>query len=151
MVPEEPSQWLLKLVSLRIQSVDMTAEERLKSKTLHKLVLYSVKMIPAAICGIYVLNTVLSYLGIDWEGFSYIVQFLFIGHMYLTSFTFKFCVWHRMLIHYILLTLTLNIIDYHWGIPISDRNLFLMYMIITGLFVFLAVYLHLRKTKNTDN
>ena len=112
------------------------------NRILSKLVLYSIKVIPILISGIYVLNTVLSYCGIDWEGFSYIVQFLFIGFMYLASLRFKFCIYHRLFIHYIFLTLILNIIDYHWGIPLSDRNLFLMYMIITGLFLFWILYFH---------
>lgn len=126
------------------KEIPSNAEEKLKSKVLYKLVLFSVKTIPVLISGIYVLNTILSYFRIDWEGFAYIVQFLFIGFVYIASLTFKFCRYHRMFIHYITLTLILNIIDYHWGIPLSDRNLFLMYMIITGLFLFLILYFHMK-------
>lgn len=126
----------------------MTAAEKSGNRFLHKLVLYSVKMIPILISGIYVLNTALSYFDIDWEGFSYLVQLMFISFLYMTSYTFRFCAWHRMFIHYILLTLVINIIDYHWGLPLSDRCLFLAYMIIAGLFVFLALYLHLRDLRN---
>jgi hypothetical protein len=127
--------------SLKERRIPTNAEVSLNSRTLHKFVLYSVKVIPMLIAGIYVLNTVLSFYDIDWPGFSYIVTFLFIGFIYLASFAFKFCKWHRMFIHYILLTLILNIIDYHWGIPISNRNLFLMYMIITGIFLFVILWL----------
>ena len=126
------------------KEIPSNAEEKLKSKVLYKLVLFSVKTIPVLISGIYVLNTILSYFGIDWEGFAYIVQFLFIGFVYIASLAFRFCRYHRMFIHYITLTLILNIIDYHWGIPLSDRNLFLMYMIITGLFLFLILYFHMK-------
>lgn len=120
----------------------MDVEERLKSKFLYKAMLVSVRIIPILISGIYVLNTILSYMGIDWEGFSYITQFLFIGFMYISSLTLRFCIYHRVFIHYIALTLALNIADYHWGLPLSDRNLFLMYMIITGMALFIALYLH---------
>lgn len=113
-----------------------------RSKILHKFLLYSVRIIPMVISGIYVLNTILSYLGIDWEGFSYIVQFLLIGFIYLASLSLGFCKWHRIFIHYIFLTLVLNIIDYHWRIPISDRGLFLLYMIITGIALFMVLYYH---------
>ena len=122
-------------------------EGNLRNRFLSKAVLYSVKVFPILISGIYVLNTILSYCGIDWEGFSYIVQFLFIGFMYCASLRFKFCIYHRVFIHYILLTLILNIIDYHWGIPLSDRNLFLMYMIITGITLFVALYFHQKYRK----
>lgn len=118
------------------------------NKALHKIVKYLVKVIPVAISGIYLLNTLLSYYGIDWEGFAYLVQVLFIVFMYLASYDFKFCKWHRMFIHYILLTLVLNIIDYHWRIPLNDRNLFLMYMIITGVFLFIIVKLKLECNKS---
>lgn len=80
----------------------MTAAEKSGNRFLRKLVLYSVKMIPILISGIYVLNTALSYFGIDWEGFSYLVQLMFISFLYMTSYTFRFCAWHRMFIHYIL-------------------------------------------------
>lgn len=124
------------------KAVPTNVEESLKNRFLSKLVLCSVKIFPILISGIYVLNTVLSYYDIDWEGFSYIVQFLFIGFMYVSSLRFKFCIYHRLFIYYITLTLILNIIDYHWGIPLSDRNIFLMYMIIAGVFLFLVLYFH---------
>lgn len=118
-----------------------------RSRYLYKTMLGSVRVIPILISGIYVLNTALSYFGIDWEGFSYIVQFLFIGFTYISSLTLRFCRYHRVFIHYIALTLVLNIIDYHWGLPLSDRNLFLMYMIITGIALFAALYLHQKEVR----
>lgn len=111
------------------------------SKTLCRIMLYSVKVIPMVISGIYVLNTVLSYFYIDLPVLSYIVQFLFIAFMLIASYAFKFCKWHRMFIYYILLILVLNIIDYHVGIPISNRGLLLMYVVITGMFMFYIIYL----------
>ena len=128
----------------------INAEERLRSKYLYKAMLGSVRVIPIMIAGIYVLNTVLSYFGIDWEGFSYIVQFLFIGFTYIASLTLRFCRYHRVFIHYIALTLVLNIIDYHWGLPLSDRNLFLIYMILTGIALFVALYFHQKDVKRRD-
>lgn len=122
-----------------------TAREASLSKTLCRIMLYSVKMIPMVISGIYVLNTVLSYFYIDLPVLSYIVQFLFIVFMLIASYAFKFCKWHRMFIYYILLILILNIIDYHVGIPISNRGLLLMYVIITGIFMFYILYLKFKR------
>lgn len=121
----------------------MAAEESL-SKTLYRIVLYSVKVIPMVVSGIYLMNTVLSYFNIDLELFSYVVQFLFIGQMYATSFAFKFCAWHRMFIHYILIILILNIIDYHIGIPLSDKGMFTLYIIIATICMFLMLYLRIK-------
>ena len=121
----------------------MAAEENL-SKTLYKIVLYSVKVIPMVVSGIYLMNTVLSYFDIDLELFSYVVQFLFIGQMYATSFAFKFCAWHRMFIHYILIIFILNIIDYHIGFPLSDKEILTLYIIIATVCMFLALYLKIK-------
>ena len=113
-------------------------------KSLHRLVLYLVKMVPIIISGIYLLNTTLSYFGADLTLYSYLVQFLFIGFMYASSMAFRFCVWHRMFIHYILIVFIINIIDYHIGIPISNRAMFVGYIILTTITMFLIVYLRFK-------
>ena len=118
------------------------------NKVLYKLILYSVKVIPMLISGIYLLNTVLSYCNIDLPLFSYIVQFLFIGFFYIASYAFKFCAWHRMFIHYITLVLILNIIDYHIGIPMSDRNILAAYLIISIVFLIITVILKFKSCKH---
>ena len=121
----------------------MAVEESL-NKTLYKVVLYLVKVIPMVVSGIYLMNTVLSYFNIDLELFSYVVQFLFIGQMYATSFAFKFCAWHRMFIHYILIIFILNIIDYHIGFPLTDKGMLTLYIIIATVCMFLALYLKIK-------
>ena len=124
----------------------MDAEGNL-NKVLYKILLCSVKVIPMIISGIYLLNTVLSYCNIDLPLFSYIVQFLFIGFFYTASYVFKFCAWHRMFIHYILLILILNIIDYHIGIPLSDRDILASYLVISVVFLIITVILKFRVCK----
>lgn len=118
------------------------------SKSLCKIMLYSIKVIPMIISGIYILNTVLSYFDIDLPILSYIVQYLFIAVTLIASLAFRFCKWHRMFIYYIAVILTLNIIDYHIGIPVSDRCLYLLYGIITGVFLFIILYLRFKICKN---
>jgi len=118
------------------------------SKSLCKIMLYSIKVIPMIISGIYILNTVLSYFDIDLPILSYIVQYLFIAVTLIASLAFRFCKWHRMFIYYIAVILTLNIIDYHIGIPVSDRCLYLLYGIITGVFLFIILYLRFKICRN---
>ena len=118
------------------------------SKSLCKIMLYSIKVIPMIISGIYILNTVLSYFDIDLPILSYIVQYLFIAITLVASLAFRFCRWHRMFIYYIAVILTLNIIDYHIGIPVSDRCLYLLYGIITGVFLFIILYLRFKVCRN---
>ena len=51
---------------------DTTVEERLKSKYLYKIELYSIKTIPVILAALCLLNTILSYFYIDVPLLSYI-------------------------------------------------------------------------------
>lgn len=127
----------------------MTVEERLKSKYLYKIELYSIKTIPVILAALCLLNTILSYFYIDVPLLSYIGgnSLFTLAFLYLSSVVFRFCTYHRMFIHYIALNWVLNIIDYYIGIPLSNKDLFLMYIVITGIFMFIILYLHLKKIK----
>ena len=119
----------------------------LKNKELYKIELYLIKVIPMLFAGLSLLNTILSYFDIDCFILSYVgsVSVLTLLFMYLSSIVFRFCAYHRMFIHYTLVNWLLNIIDYYIGIPISNWSLFIMYMSITGLFLFFILYLKFRK------
>lgn len=127
----------------------MDAEESLRSKYLYKIELYLIKIIPAVLAAISLLNTVLSYCGIDMPLLSYVggISLLPLIFLYISSYVFRFCIYHRIFLHYVSITWILNIIDYYWGIPVSDKGIFLLYMSITGVFLFLLLYLHMRKLK----
>lgn len=118
----------------------MLKEENL-NKLLYKIELISIKTIPMIISFLYLMNTVSSYFDIDMYYLSYIEMGLLMMFLYISSYVFKFCTWHRLFLHYITINLILNTIDYYWNIPISDRNLFIMYMGITGVFMFLLLIL----------
>jgi hypothetical protein len=116
---------------------------------LHKVLILLIKIIPMVLAMLAVLNTTLSYFYIDLPILSYIggVSVLSLVFFYLASYVFKFCKYHRMFLHYITLNWVLNIIDYYWGIPISDKGIFLIYMVITGVFLFVILYLYLKTKK----
>ena len=125
----------------------MAAEENL-NKVLYKVELYLIKIIPMLLAGISLLNTILAYcFGIDSPILSYIggVSFLTLAFLYLSSYVFRFCAWHRMFLHYIVIVNVLNIYDYYVGIPVSDYHLFVIHIIITGVCLFLVAYLKFRK------
>ncbi len=97
-------------------------------------------MIMAAL---HLMSTILFYFGIDLEILSYLggVSFLTLGFLYLSSYVFKFCEYHRMFLHYIVVTNLISIYDTYIGIPISDGTLFIYNMSIAGIFLFLILYL----------
>lgn len=66
----------------------------------------------------------------------------------------KFCVWHRLPIYYCFCVDVLSTIDYKYGIPLSDINLLMIYMIITTIFILFGMYLkerYNRKRYITNN
>lgn len=115
--------------------------QSLKSKTLYKIELITLKFIPFIIALICFLNTILSYFGVDLEILSYIggVSFFTLFFLYVSSYTFKFCLYHRLPLHYILINNVLNIIDAYIGIPLDDRNLLILYLVIAFIFFTLTI------------
>lgn len=130
----------------------MDAEENLKLSDYHKskLFLGFLKVLPMLLAGLFLLNTVLSYFYIDWTLLSYlasvgIIPWLFIM---LASYRLKFCEHHRMFLWYIFVNNILCWADYEFTLPISNRNLFLIHIIIAGVFIFLVLYFHQKCRKN---
>lgn len=131
-------------------------EENLKSKFLYKVLLLLLKYIPMVIALIYMINTITAYIGIDLPILSNIAGmslFTWI-FMYLAAIVFKFCIYHRMFLYYILVTDIINIIDYYYNIPISNFNLLMIHSFITGLCLFLILFFyvkHYKKRVTKDN
>ena len=123
--------------------------ENLKSKTLYKIELGLLKVIPMILALAALLNSILSYFGIDLYILSYIggVSIFTMLFLYLSSYVFKFCEYHRMFLHYIVSTWIINIIDYYVGIPISDLEYLCLQMIIAGISLFIILYLYVRSHK----
>ena len=111
---------------------------------LHNLEIKVIKVIPMLLALTALLNTLLSYFYMEVPLLSYIggVSILPLLFLYLSSYAFGFCSYHRMFLHYVSLNWVLNIYDYYIGIPLSDKELLLMYLIITGIFLFIILYLH---------
>ena len=126
----------------------MAAEVNL-NKTLYKIQLYLLKVIPMVMAFICLLNTTLSYFDIDLPVLSYISSnsILTIIFFYISSYVFKFCLYHRMFIHFNTLMWLLNIYDLYIGIPLSDRDMYSFYLIITGIFLFIILYLYVKTNK----
>lgn len=125
----------------------MAKEERLRSKVLYKSVLAFLKIIPMLICFLDIVNTVLCILGIECRWLSYIggISFLTLAFLYLASYVFRFCSYHRMFLHYVLVTNILSVIDFEFGIPISNRGMLDIHIVIFGIFLFLVLYFYRRE------
>lgn len=118
-------------------------------KLLYKIELYLVKIVPMLYALLTLLNTTLSYFGINAVLLSYIgsVSFITLLLLYITSYVFKFCEYYRIFIHYTTITWILNIVDLYIGIPISDVGYLGIQLIIAGISLFLILYLYVRSNK----
>lgn len=129
----------------------MDVEERLRNKRLYKLELGLLKIIPMLLALVVFLNTTFSYIGIDLVILSYIggVSLLPLIFLYLSSYVFQFCEYHRMFLHYVMVMDLVNIYDYYIGIPIGDLQIFCLYMIVAGISLFVILYLYVESHKKT--
>jgi len=120
------------------------------NKSLYKIELSLLRYIPGTIAFLYLMNSILSYLGIDILLLSILggMSILPLLFLYITSYAFKFCVYHRMFLHYILICDGANYIDYYCNIPLSDRSLFIAHLTLAGIFLFIIVYLKFKVCKH---
>lgn len=120
-----------------------------KSIRLHKITIGVLKIIPILLALVSLLNSTLSYFGIDLVILSYIgcSSILSMVFLYLASYCFGFCAYHRMFLHYVVINDILSTYDYYIGIPVSDIGMFLLHIMVTGISLFLILYLHQRNVK----
>lgn len=116
----------------------------------YKITIGILKILPMTMAGLCLLNTVLSYFDIDCPSISYLSGIGFIPWLfiYAAACQFRFCNYHKMFLWYVFANDLLCWIDYKWTLPISDRNLFIIHIIVAGTFMFLALYYHQKCKKN---
>lgn len=127
-----------------LKEKNTNAEVSLNSKTLYKLFLGFLKVIPMIMAGLFLLNTVLSYFDIDYSIISYLAGIGLIPWLFimLASYTLKFCEYHRMFLWYILINNIVCWIDANYGFPVSDRGYLILHFILAGFFLFLVLYFY---------
>ena len=118
--------------------------ESLKGKRPYKLMLVTLKVIPMLLALSAMTGMFLDFLGIDSSVLSFVggVSLFPLLFLYLASYVFCFCEYHRMFLHYIVANNLLTYTDYYIGIPISDRSLFMVHVILIGIFLFLVLYFY---------
>jgi hypothetical protein len=122
-------------------------EGKLVSKFLYKIELYVLKILNAILASLCFIHTVLSYFNIDVEELSYIagIGLIPLAALYLTSIAFRFCAYHRMFLHYVLINNIICYIDYEYGIPIDSKEYLLLHCVIA--FIFFAVIFYMKFLK----
>ena len=95
----------------------MLVVENLRSKLLYKIELRLLKIIPMVLAFTALLNSILSYFNIDLYILSYMggISIFTMVFLYLSSYVFKFCEYHRMFLHYVVVTWIINTNDDDWA------------------------------------
>ena len=130
----------------------MAAVESLRSKVLYKTEILIIKFIPFILSISYFINTALSIYKIDIPFLSYMTGISLLPWLFilLSSFVFRFCIWHRIPLYYILVNDLLNIIDSVWEIPIKNRS-YLGIHIVLFFICFITIFALRKKCNNDTN
>lgn len=122
-------------------------EERL-SKKMVKIFVLVTKYLPMLIALIHFLNSTISFFYGNDIPLNYLggVSLLSVSYLYLASYTFKLCEYYRMFLHYIVICDIINIIDLYIGIPITDIEYYILFVIITIITMFIVIYLKFFKS-----
>jgi len=128
----------------------MTKEARLKRRS-HKLLLVILKVIPVITALCYMLNTTLACFGIDAFFFSHISGMSLLPWLFIliATYVFRFCIYHRMFLYYILMCDIINMTDYYIGIPVDTFNMLILHFVITGVFMLLILHFYVKCHKET--
>lgn len=128
----------------------MAVEERLRSKFLYKIELVGIKLIPMIIALLYFIDTILDAYGIDVEFISHLFGLALLPWCFLllSSFVFRFCLFHRLPLYYIVLNHLISLIDYYIGIPVELKAWVIGHIAILFIFILWMVVLHIKKKKD---
>ena len=99
-----------------------------------------IKIIPILIAILLLTSTLLSYFEINTASIAYIIALLVWLFLYLSSFVFKFCRWHRIFLYYIFVLYLIDWIDFTFIIPLSLRPMIAMQIGIAGIFILIGLY-----------
>lgn len=125
----------------------MAVVEKSIDKYSYKLLLQTLKVLPIVLALCDCMNTYLTFYGIEFPILSYIggISFTSWLFIYIAAIVFKFCIYHRVFLYYVLLNNVLSIYEFQYGIPLNDASLIRVYSFITGIFLFLILFYYRRE------
>lgn len=131
----------------------MVVEERLRSKFLYKIEIIGIKYIPIIIALMYFIDTILDAFGVDIGILSHLFGMSFLPWCFLllSSYVFKFCLFHRIPLYYIALNHVISLIDYYIGIPLELKPWVVLHILIVFVFSTWAIVEHQKEKKNVEH
>lgn len=131
----------------------MVVEERLRSKFLYKIEIIGIKYIPFIISIMYFIDTLLDAFKIDIGILSHLFGMSFLPWCFLllSSYVFKFCLFHRIPLYYIALNHVISLVDYYIGIPLELKPWIVLHILIVFVFSAWAIVEHQKEKKNVEH
>ena len=125
----------------------MSAEEKSRKidRKLYIVELSLLKWLPSLIALVYFTNTLFSLFSIDLPILSYIagMSLIPIVFIYISSYVFQFCVYHRLPLHYVVVNIIICSFDYYIGIPIHYKFIIILHCFVFLIFIFIMTLLYL--------
>ena len=120
------------------------AEAKSIDKRWYKVTLELLKVIPMLLASCDALNTLTCLLGYDFIILSFIggVSFLTLAFLYLVSYVFRFCIYHRMFLHYVLVNNIISTLEFTVGLPVDFLGLCCIFSVNFCIFLFLILYFY---------
>lgn len=106
------------------------------NKQLYKIEIWILKTLPFILSILMFLDFVFGCIGIACVPVAYlgsvsVIPWLF---LFISSFVFKFCIWHRIPLYYIATSEIFNLVDYLFLPHISNHIILIIYSLMFGLF-----------------
>lgn len=121
-------------------------DDKINRKYLYKVFLITLKVVPYLIAVCYIAFTLGCFLGVEMNAMGYFASCSILTWLvlYISSFVFGFCAYHRVPLYYVLLNDVLNVVDTYIGLPVETGSLFLLHMVLLGVMLLLYVFLRLK-------
>ena len=121
-----------------------------ENKNLYKVFLILIKYTPMLLAMTKLGSLITNYLNLRVFALTCIggTSIIFLVLMYIVSYVFKFCLTHRLPLHYTTTVSGITMIDYYIGVPLQTSVLYHMCFIITGVFILLWILVWFVNRKN---
>lgn len=101
----------------------------------------------------YFIDTILDAFKVDIDILSHLFGMSFLPWCFLllSSYVFKFCLFHRIPLYYIALNHVISLIDYYIGIPLELEPWVVLHILIVFGFSAWAIVEHQKEKKNVEH
>jgi hypothetical protein len=122
----------------------MVAEGKLGNKTLYKIEIKLIRILPSLLALFLFIQSIFSAMNINLKFLSLLVETSYVSilFIYITSYVFKFCSCHRIFLHYIVINNLFNILNNCNILHFNKEELFVIHILLFSVFLLITLYLY---------